>query len=159
LVLDDYDINADVGPAAAIIKTFTTTVSDGMLNIKFVSVVNRAKVSGICVRPNPEQPLELCAETHTVTVTDANGCTVMGVVMLCNTASKLADGNIRNDNVRQASKAIIGLKVYPIPFDDILSIGFGANEKGEAQIRIVDMLGKIIKSQKLDLTAVRTTPQ
>lgn len=52
LVMDDYDITADVGSETPVIKTFNTTVSDGVLNIDFSSLsgvggVDQAKVSAI----------------------------------------------------------------------------------------------------------------
>ena len=49
LVLDNYDIFADVGADTAVIKSFPVTVSDGELNIGFVTVTNNAKVSAIAV--------------------------------------------------------------------------------------------------------------
>lgn len=47
LVLDDYDIFADVGAATATIKTFETTVSDGVLNITMTASVDQPKISAI----------------------------------------------------------------------------------------------------------------
>ena len=50
--LDDYDINADVGPSTAVVKTFPgVSVNDGNLTIDFSASVNRPKVSGVCVTP------------------------------------------------------------------------------------------------------------
>ncbi len=43
----DYDMNAESEPMTAIIKTFTTTVSDGELNIDFGASVNQPKVSAL----------------------------------------------------------------------------------------------------------------
>ena len=34
-LLDDYDINGDVGPQTEVVKTFTVNVSDGELNLLF----------------------------------------------------------------------------------------------------------------------------
>jgi len=45
--LTNYDIFADVGPGAAVIKSFPVTVSDGELNIVFTTVTNNAKISAI----------------------------------------------------------------------------------------------------------------
>ncbi len=47
LVLDDLDIFANVGPAAALVRTFDVAISDGALNLSFVSSADRPKVSGI----------------------------------------------------------------------------------------------------------------
>ncbi len=49
LVLDSYDIFADVGADAPAIKSFPIMLSDGELNINFTTVVNNAKVSAIAV--------------------------------------------------------------------------------------------------------------
>ena len=49
LVLDNYDIFADVGADTAVVKSFPVTLSDGQLNISFVNVINSAKVSAIAV--------------------------------------------------------------------------------------------------------------
>jgi N-acetylneuraminic acid mutarotase len=45
--LADYDIYADVGPAAAVIKTYTVAVTDGVLDIDFSASANRPKLSAI----------------------------------------------------------------------------------------------------------------
>lgn len=52
LVLDNYDINADVGPEVPVAKTFEVAVNDGELNIHFSALpadggVNQPKVSAI----------------------------------------------------------------------------------------------------------------
>jgi|GEM_PF-426534 len=76
LVLDDYDIFATAGFATAVIETYTASVSDGSLDIEFVTVVNNAKISAIEVlAPSGSALTGLGAGTYTVAVTDANGCT------------------------------------------------------------------------------------
>ncbi|MEM7742684.1 MAG: malectin domain-containing carbohydrate-binding protein [Pseudomonadota bacterium] len=47
LVLDDYDIFADVGQNTAVLKSFNTTVIDGNLDVDFTTVVDNAKISAI----------------------------------------------------------------------------------------------------------------
>ena len=51
LVLDDYDINADVGPQTEVIKTYPVTISDGSLTITFdtsgTDGINQPKLSAI----------------------------------------------------------------------------------------------------------------
>ena len=52
LVLDNYDINADVNPETPVIKTFSVTITDGTLNINFDGTnaaggTDQAKVSAI----------------------------------------------------------------------------------------------------------------
>lgn len=56
LILDNYDINADVGPQTPAIKNFTVEITDGELNLNFnglsaVGGVDQAKVSAIEVSP------------------------------------------------------------------------------------------------------------
>ena len=47
LVIDDLDINAEVGPAAALIKTFDVAIADAAIDLAFVASVDRPKVSAI----------------------------------------------------------------------------------------------------------------
>ncbi len=47
LVLDDYDIYADVGQQNAVAKSFNVNLTDGILNLDFSSVAGNAKISGI----------------------------------------------------------------------------------------------------------------
>ncbi len=53
IVLNDYDINADVGPQTVVTKTFEVAVSDGILNMIFDAVggdgVDQPKLSAITV--------------------------------------------------------------------------------------------------------------
>ena len=51
-VLDDYDVVQDVGFQTATMKSFTTTVSDGILNIEFDHVVENPFVNGIEILPS-----------------------------------------------------------------------------------------------------------
>lgn len=46
-VLEDYDIVADVGTETAVRKPFTTTVTDGQLNVVFTTVADNAKLSAM----------------------------------------------------------------------------------------------------------------
>jgi hypothetical protein len=78
-VLTDYDIVAEAGGSGIpIVETFTVNVTDGSATILFTNIPgkNRAKVSGICVKPHQELGggPGLCSGSYEVTVTDANGC-------------------------------------------------------------------------------------
>ena len=53
LVLDDYDIFAEVGGYSADVKTYQVVVTDGELNITTTSSVNKAKICAIQVKYNP----------------------------------------------------------------------------------------------------------
>ncbi len=50
-VISNLDIWAAVGANAALVRTVTTTVNDGVLNINFLTSVDNAKVSAIQVTP------------------------------------------------------------------------------------------------------------
>jgi N-acetylneuraminic acid mutarotase len=52
----NYDIFAEVGAAAAVIKTYTVAVNDGLLQIDFTAQVNRPKVSAIEVILLDDEP-------------------------------------------------------------------------------------------------------
>ena len=45
--LADYDINADVGPMTAVVKSFEVPVSDGTLDIAFTATEDQPKISAI----------------------------------------------------------------------------------------------------------------
>ncbi|WP_204336935.1 malectin domain-containing carbohydrate-binding protein [Cryomorpha ignava] len=47
VILLDFDLNAQVSPMTAIIKTFGTNVMDGSLDLKFIASVNEPKISAI----------------------------------------------------------------------------------------------------------------
>jgi len=55
--LANFDIYAEVGPATAVVKSFDVNVSDDTLNISFVPIANRGKVSAIEIIPPGELPL------------------------------------------------------------------------------------------------------
>jgi len=67
LVLDNYDINADVGPETPVLKTFDVSVNDQVLNINFSSLastggINQPKVSAIEILENvSNSPIQLSA--------------------------------------------------------------------------------------------------
>ena len=46
-VLDNYDLNKEVGSMTAVVKTYTANVSDGILNLDFSASVNEPKISAI----------------------------------------------------------------------------------------------------------------
>jgi type 1 glutamine amidotransferase len=46
-IITNLDLNAEVGPMTATVKTFTTQVSDQVLNLNFSASVNQPKVSAI----------------------------------------------------------------------------------------------------------------
>lgn len=56
--LPNYDINAEVGPATAVVKTFDVPVTDGTLNVDFSAAVDQPKVSALeIVAPSGSTPL------------------------------------------------------------------------------------------------------
>jgi len=150
LVLNNYDINADVGPATAVIKTFTAAVTDGMLDIQFTSVVNRAKISAICIR-QLNQVSGLCAGSYSVTITDANGCMASGSVNLC-IGNKMSETGVEAGN-KSSLGGIGNLIVYPNPFDNLLTMKYESSQRGEGIIRLADMLGQIVYARNIEFEA------
>ena len=61
-VLDGYDINADVGPKAGVVKTFVVT-TDGNLDIDFGHEVENPKVAAISFKPAAESVCDGLAES------------------------------------------------------------------------------------------------
>ena len=55
-VLTGYDIISDVGYKTAVIKSFSTPLNDGTLNIDFSATANNAKISAISVFPLDSPP-------------------------------------------------------------------------------------------------------
>ena len=47
LILTDFDINQEVGPMTAIVKTFTVTVDDQELNVDFTANIDQPKLSAL----------------------------------------------------------------------------------------------------------------
>ena len=68
LVLDDYDIFADVGGFTGVMKTFLVTTADSNLDIDFAHVVENPKISAIeILGASNEQPLITSAPVTTAT--------------------------------------------------------------------------------------------
>lgn len=95
LVLDDYDIYADVGYLVATVKSFPVTITGGDgLVVEFTTVADNAKISAICIRPddagmNPNRP------TVTInTPSDGDNFVQGGAVGLSGTATDTEDGDI-----------------------------------------------------------------
>ena len=65
LVLDDYDIVGDVGFQAAVLKQFTTVVSDGNIDIDFLTVYGDPLISAIEILPTPTtMPIAMVAKNE-----------------------------------------------------------------------------------------------
>ncbi|MDS0300842.1 malectin domain-containing carbohydrate-binding protein [Halogeometricum sp. S1BR25-6] len=86
-VLDDYDIHADVGHDAGVMKSYVVTPSDGAIDVDLTTVEDNAKLSAIEIVPATPEPNTLGgpssvnfgsvlsgqSETQTVTVTNLGG--------------------------------------------------------------------------------------
>ncbi|HVR79549.1 MAG TPA: choice-of-anchor D domain-containing protein [Acidimicrobiia bacterium] len=125
LVLDDYDIHADVGHDVAVMKDFQTTVTDGNIDIDFAHVTENPIINAIeiyalddpvdvSVAPNP---VELAAEvgdmdTATVTVTNngASEVTVQSTAISGANAGDFSD-NYSDTDTALASSASIDIEV------------------------------------------------
>ena len=60
-VLTNFDILANVGPNTALDKTFTTSVTNGTLNIAFSTVSDNAKIDAIEIMPSASPPATVTA--------------------------------------------------------------------------------------------------
>ena len=52
-LLMDFDISAEAGATTALIKTFVVDVNDGLLNLDFITDIDRPKISAIEIIGNP----------------------------------------------------------------------------------------------------------
>lgn len=68
VVLDDYDIFADVGAATAVRKDFAVAVVDGVLDIDFVGVVDQPKLSAYEVERIGDLPASVAAPARDPTL-------------------------------------------------------------------------------------------
>ncbi len=65
--LSGYDINADVGPSTAVVKTFpNVSVTDGALSLDFSASVNRPKISAIEILSAEPTPGKLSASSSSL---------------------------------------------------------------------------------------------
>ncbi|WP_394749802.1 malectin domain-containing carbohydrate-binding protein [Spongiimicrobium salis] len=53
VLLMDFDISAEAGSTTAIVKTFVVEIRDGLLNLDFITDIDRPKISAIEVIGNP----------------------------------------------------------------------------------------------------------
>ena len=111
--LPDYDIFAEVGAAAAVVKTFAEVpVRDGELNIVFSASVNRPKLSALEVSFKEDLPP---IDTPTITGTSpTNGATgvfrntaVTAELFLVNGGLDLSTVNINNVQLRKKSSGAL----------------------------------------------------
>ncbi len=79
--LQNYDINAEVGPMTAVIKEYTVGVNDGILNIDFTASVNRPIISGIEVFQTANSPTPTSIPTATATNTNTPTATATSIVV------------------------------------------------------------------------------
>lgn len=90
--LTNYDIFADVGPAAAVVKSFPVTVTDGTLNIVFTTVTNNAKVSAIAILSQSGGGGPLTWDTTVSNQTNVAGQALSGALVA---VAQGGDGNIQ----------------------------------------------------------------
>ncbi len=77
VVENAFDIYATGGASTAVIKTYSTSVNDGMLNIDLIKGVQNPKISAIAVLPKTFDPATAGAGAHTLTYKYTNpfsGC-------------------------------------------------------------------------------------
>jgi hypothetical protein len=66
----------------------------------------------------------------------------------CNAAPKMSD-NGNTSNVEEIGK----LNVYPVPFDNMLNVEFTSGIEGQAELKVLDVLGQVIKFSRVDVVS------
>jgi hypothetical protein len=74
--LANYDINADVGPMTAVVKSYDVSVTDGTLNVAFSASVNQPTVAAIEVLKSGSTPVDTTPPTVQSTVPAAGATDV-----------------------------------------------------------------------------------
>ena len=101
-VLTDFDINAEVGPMTAVIRSFSTNVSDGELNLIFDASVDQPKLSA----------LEIFGEGSIVLPPDGGECD--WDALASSTLSKVEAQSIKLNNKLYVLAGFLGgLKITP----------------------------------------------
>ncbi|MGC1242924.1 MAG: putative Ig domain-containing protein [Chryseosolibacter sp.] len=118
-LLTNFEIAAEVGPMAALVKEFVVNVTDGVLNITFVRVTNNAKISGIEVLPNSSAAR--ISSTEQV---------LLGP----------AEGYVSPEEDTRRSE----LAAYPNPLKDYTAFEYRPLRSAHVELEVIDALGAVI---------------
>jgi hypothetical protein len=127
-VLDNYDIFRKVGAFTATTETFTTSVTDGTLNLYLSALasdggVNAPKISAIEVLPASSSLSATASST-----------------------SQLLPGA-----TSESARSI--LTTYPNPSTGAFTVSYSSEKAQSATLSLVDALGKVVLTQRVNLTA------
>jgi len=120
-VLDNYDIVASVGAKTADVKTFTTNVTDGTLNLTFIGLTSEGAI---------DRPKISAIEILKVSTTSSQAKVVASAAP--------AKESIQN----QATN--INVTAYPNIFDDYINVKIEAAEPAEYAIKVYDVVGTML---------------
>ena len=129
-LLDDYDINVDVGPQTEVTKTFIVTVSDGTLNLAFNALgadgVDQPKLSAMEI-------LGIVSGSGAKENSDA----------VSEEIDDIAGSDLGKDPV-----LLLGARIYPNPAVDEINIEVSNAVNGISSIYVHDMLGRLVATYK-----------
>ncbi|MEX0288032.1 MAG: malectin domain-containing carbohydrate-binding protein, partial [Flavobacteriaceae bacterium] len=130
-LLDDYDINVDVGPQTEVTKTFIVTVSDGTLNLAFNALdpdgVDQPKLSAMEI-------LGIVSGSGAKENSDA--------------VSEETDDIATGTDLEKDPIVLLGVRVYPNPAVDEINIEVSNAQNGVSEIYVHDMLGRLVATYK-----------
>ena len=121
IILDKYDIFAEVGFGTATVKEIEVAVKDGMLNLNFAASVNNAKISAIEI-------VESVSSNSTLASTEPESL------------------KYRNPEVEWEET----LHVYPNPFQKELFIKIHRDVEGAVEVVLYDFAGRKLMEEKFE---------
>ncbi|MFN6390615.1 MAG: T9SS type A sorting domain-containing protein [Bacteroidota bacterium] len=94
----------------------------------------------------------LCFGTYSVTVTDAKGCKAIKSVTLLNPAPCNTTGSRLDDSLNP-----LNIMIYPNPTNNLVNLLINTTLETQTNIRITDLLGRVVLEQTEDLIAGSNT--
>jgi PKD repeat protein/N-acetylneuraminic acid mutarotase len=127
LIMDNYDITADVGAETPVAKTFVTTVSDGVLNLTFSSLTATGGV---------DQPKVSAIEIYSEGLTAISSSAKIGNLESSGTLAESKDLNLYQ------------VVLHPSPASTIVTINLVNSPAPILDMQIFDQSGKLISITK-----------
>ncbi len=87
----------------------------------------------------------LCAIVYTITITDANGCTL--------TIKKNMGRNIQPPRTATQMQTEVSVQLAPNPASDIINLSIETNAAADANVLIADITGRIVYKQSISVSA------
>ena len=130
-LLDDYDINVDVGPQTEVTKSFIVTVSDGTLNLAF----NALDPDGV------DQPKLSAMEI--LGIVSGSGAKENSDAVSAEAEELILSADLAKDPV-----LLLGVRIYPNPAVDEINIEVSNATNGISEFLVHDMLGRLVATYK-----------